>query len=74
MIKRMKTSYDMLLDIMNTTVALIQDVKDHRLETTNIKVQIAILTDMIKSFKNLRSDLIEIEKEVIKEESLNKKD
>ena len=63
MIKRMQTSYDMLLDVMKTTIALIEDVKHNRLETDNIQLQIAILTDMIKSFKRLREDLVEIEKE-----------
>ena len=63
MISKMISSYDLLLDLLNTTSKLIKEVRYYRLESTNIKVQISVLNDMIKAFERLKKDLIAIDNE-----------
>ena len=65
--QQIHNSYGLLIDTLKSTLDVVENFKELAASSTEISIQIGIITNVIQSFENLKEDLIEIDSNTIKD-------
>ncbi|QDP47207.1 MAG: hypothetical protein GOVbin655_41 [Prokaryotic dsDNA virus sp.] len=61
--QKIPNAYNLLLETLEVTIDTVKEFKDTNAENTDIRIQIGIIHNVIRSFEVLKNELVQIEKE-----------